>query len=133
MKTLVEIANPDDVEPARLERGVSLTAVRVARGRYRVSGGSEEHWVDLATVNQPRCDCGDHLWRERVCKHILAALLREGDPEVIRAVGGLVRGLREAGAPPRRRRRAKKETSAAAEGTEPVTPAAVLAPVPPSL
>ena len=39
--------------------------------------------MDLRTARQPRCDCGDHLWRERVCKHILAALLREGDERVL--------------------------------------------------
>jgi hypothetical protein len=86
---------------------VTLSAVRTGRGRYRVTGGAEEHWVDLLTPNQPRCDCGDHLWRERVCKHILAALLREGDPEIISAVGDLVRDLREQATPPRPRRHRK--------------------------
>jgi hypothetical protein len=57
-------------------------------------GGREAHWVDLYTARQPRCDCGDHLWRETLCKHILAALLREGDEKVIRAVGELVSSLR---------------------------------------
>jgi uncharacterized Zn finger protein len=107
---IFDVEAADAVEPQRLERGVSLLATRVAKGRYRVTGGAEEHWVDLVTQNQPRCDCGDHLWRERVCKHILAALLREGDPEIISAVGTLVRELRvRATAPKRRRRKAAAE------------------------
>jgi hypothetical protein len=82
------------VDDRRLERSLSLQAQPIGKGRYRVVGGAEAHWVDLYSARQPRCDCGDHLWRERICKHILAALLREGDERVLRAVGGLVRQLR---------------------------------------
>lgn len=106
-----------DVEPARVERGVSLQAVRVAPGRYHVVGGAEEHWVDLLSPNQPRCDCGDHTWRDAKCKHIVAALLREGDPDVLGAVGELVRGLRAKADPPRRPRRKRSNEG---EATAPV-------------
>jgi hypothetical protein len=95
------------VDLPRLERSLGLEVSPQGRGRYRVSGGAEAHWVDLYTLNQPRCDCGDHLWRERICKHILAALLREGDERVLHAVGMLVNELRTRAAalePPRRRR-----------------------------
>jgi hypothetical protein len=44
----------------------------------------------------PRCDCGDHLWRDRICKHILAALLREGNDTVVRALGSLLERVRSA-------------------------------------
>jgi hypothetical protein len=50
--------------------------------------------VDLHTTYHPRCDCGDHLWREAICKHILAAMLREGDERVLGAVARLVSRLR---------------------------------------
>lgn len=73
----------------RLERGLALAGERVGRGRYRITGGAQTHWVDLYTTNHPRCDCGDHVWRDQVCKHILAALLREGDEHVVRALAGL--------------------------------------------
>jgi hypothetical protein len=33
---------------------------------------------------------GDHLWRQWICKHILAALMREGDQRVVRALGDVV-------------------------------------------
>lgn len=82
------------VDFARLERSLGLETERIGDGRYRVRGGSSEHWVDLYTTTMPRCDCGDHLWRERVCKHILAALLREGNERVVRALGQMVAQIR---------------------------------------
>jgi len=79
------------VDLDRLERGVMLHCDRVGHGRYRVSGGSaQDHWVDLYSTSHPRCDCGDHLWRDEICKHILAALLREGNERVVRALGGMI-------------------------------------------
>lgn len=81
---------------ARLERALGLRAERVAHGRYCIVGGQSEHWVDLYSAAHPRCDCGDYLWRDTVCKHILAALMREGNEEVIRAVGGLFAALKAA-------------------------------------
>lgn len=77
------------VDLDRLERSLELHGERVADGRYRVTGGDHEHWVDLYTASHPRCDCGDHLWREQICKHILAALLREGNERVVAALSGL--------------------------------------------
>jgi len=71
------------VDLDRLERSLGLRAERVGPGRYRIAGGTQDHWVDLYTTSHPRCDCGDHLWRERICKHILAALLREGNERVV--------------------------------------------------
>lgn len=82
------------VDLDRLERGIGLRVQPAGRGRYRVTGGSETHWVDLYSAQHPRCDCGDHLWRERICKHILAALLREGDERVLASLRALVMRLR---------------------------------------
>jgi hypothetical protein len=107
------------VETGRLERCLGLEVEPIGPGRYVVTGGDEPHWVDLYSRFVPRCDCGDHLWRERVCKHILAALLREGDERVIREVSGLVHALRElvaSCAPPKRGRR--KAVAAAAAAVE---------------
>ena len=93
-RSLVDITAAGGVEHRRLERSLGLRVLPEGGGRYRVYGGRETHWVDLHTPHHPRCDCGDHLWREAVCKHILAALLREGDERVIGAVGELVSELR---------------------------------------
>lgn len=83
------------VDLDRLERGVQLVAERTAPRRYRLTGGAGEHWVDLgATGARPRCDCGDYLWRDRECKHILAAMLQEGNAGVISAIGPMVARLR---------------------------------------
>ncbi|MDB4947789.1 MAG: hypothetical protein JWM27_438 [Gemmatimonadetes bacterium] len=94
LATMIDIPAAGGVEAGRLERGLELEVRPLEPGRYHVSGGREQHWVDLRSPLVPRCDCGDHLWRERVCKHILAALLREGDERVIREVAALVAGLR---------------------------------------
>jgi len=80
----------------RLERSLQLDGQRVGNGQYRVTGGVQDHWVDLYTTSHPRCDCGDHLWREQICKHILAALLREGNGRVVAALGTLFRQLKHA-------------------------------------
>ena len=93
------------VDLERLERSLGLRGERVGHGRYRVMGGAHDHWVDLYTTSHPRCDCGDHLWRERICKHILAALLREGNDRVVTALGGLIERVRASGPPARRRER----------------------------
>lgn len=82
------------VDRVRLERCLGLHVLPAGPGRYRVSGGRETHWVDLRSRRVPRCDCGDHIWRDRICKHILAALLREGDERVVHEIAGLVQDLR---------------------------------------
>jgi hypothetical protein len=52
--------------------------------------------VDLgATGAGPKCDCGDYLWRDQVCKHILAAMLQEGNTTVISRIGAMVARLKE--------------------------------------
>jgi len=95
---LIDFDAAGGVDLDRLERSLVLEGERVGRGRYRITGGSQVHWVDLFSSAHPRCDCGDHLWREQICKHILAGLLREGDERVVRALAGLAhrwRGTRE--------------------------------------
>ena len=78
----------------RLARSLELTGQRVGEGRWHVLGGDSDHWVDLYSTSHPRCDCGDHLWRERICKHILAALLREGNDRVVSALARLFARLK---------------------------------------
>jgi hypothetical protein len=92
--SLVNIAAAGGVDLSRLERSLGLRVQRTGPGRYRVAGGDEPHWVDLHSAAHPRCDCGDHLWRESICKHILAAMLREGDERVLGALSRLVTELR---------------------------------------
>jgi hypothetical protein len=84
------------VDRSRLERSLGLRGERVGHGRYHFTGGKDPHWVDLYTAAFPRCDCADHIWRDAICKHILAALIREGNERVIAEVGSLVAGLKSA-------------------------------------
>ena len=87
----IDFARAGGVDLGRLGRSLLLHGERVGEGRYHVTGGEHDHWVDLYSTSVPRCDCGDHLWREQVCKHILAALLREGHTPVVEALGMLFR------------------------------------------
>jgi hypothetical protein len=97
MKELkIDIDAAGGVDLERLGRSLQLHGERVGEGRYRVTGGEHDHWVDLYTTSHPCCDCGDHLWRERICKHILAALLREGHDRVVEALGSLFQRLQPA-------------------------------------
>ena len=96
MEPAIDFAAAGGIDTARLERGLRLHGEKVGHGRYRFTGGEEPHWVDLYTAAYPRCDCADHLWRDAICKHILAALIREGNERIIGAVGQLVAGLRAA-------------------------------------
>jgi hypothetical protein len=89
----IDIDAVGGVDLERLGRSLLLHGERVGDGRYRVTGGEHDHWVDLYTTSHPRCDCGDHLWREQICKHILAALLREGHGRVVDALGRLFRQM----------------------------------------
>ena len=92
----IDFEQAGGVDLDRLERSLKLEGRRVGEGRYHVVGGDHDHWVDLYTTSIPRCDCGDHLWRDRICKHILAALLREGNDTVVRALGSLFERVRSA-------------------------------------
>src|SRR5258705_11194273 len=69
------------VDLDRLGRSLLLHGERVGDGRYHVTGGAHDHWVDLYTTTHPRGDCGDHLWRGRSFKAHLPPLPRGGrDP-----------------------------------------------------
>lgn len=88
---MIDFEAAGGVDLDRLERSLGLHGERIGDGRYRITGdGGHEHWVDLRTPAHPRCDCGDHLWRDSICKHILAALLREGNERVLTALPRLL-------------------------------------------
>ena len=95
-RAAIDFAAAGGVDLDRLERSLKLEGRRVGHGRYHVLGGDHPHWVDLYTTSIPRCDCGDHIWRDQICKHILAALLREGDDTVVRALGSLFERVKAA-------------------------------------
>lgn len=102
-RVMIDFDAAGGVDLDRLERSLDLHGERVGDGRYRVTGGDHVHWVDLSTASHPRCDCGDHLWRDRICKHILAALLREGNERVVESLGRLFARVRSAASVANRR------------------------------
>lgn len=65
----------------RLERAAKLEAWTIAGGQFHVLGGSDPagHYVDLTQAPRTElCDCEDHLARECICKHVMAALRERG-------------------------------------------------------
>jgi hypothetical protein len=77
------------LDAARAERSLSLAVHPQGGGHYRVTGGEEAHEVNLRDVMVPLCDCGDHAWRNKMCKHIVAALVVLGDPRALGFMLGL--------------------------------------------
>lgn len=64
------------------DRAQVMKVEPLGAGRYRVTGGSAPHVVDLNGA-APRCDCDDFAFRGRVrlCKHITAAQLHASAPK----------------------------------------------------
>lgn len=103
------------IDPERLERALALTVesfegvdtdtgeIVPQPGCYSVtpaSAASEKqgivgYWVDLYSHDVPRCDCGDHTYRDTICKHMLACLLHENNPTVCAALAQLMGDLEE--------------------------------------
>lgn len=71
------------LDAARAERSLSLAVHPQGGGHYRVTGGEEAHEVNLRDPMVPLCDCADHTWRGKVCKHLVACLIVLGDPRAI--------------------------------------------------
>jgi hypothetical protein len=93
---LVDIDAAGGIDPRRLARALRLGVKRIERGRYEVSGPHDKlHYVDLIDPAMERCDCADFTWRQTVCQHLLACLVREGDERVVAATARLVAGLLE--------------------------------------
>jgi hypothetical protein len=93
--SMIDIDAAGGIDPARLARALKLSVRRIERGRYELTGGKVVHYVDLIDPAMDRCDCPDFAWRQVVCQHLLACLLREGDERVLRALARLVLNLRE--------------------------------------
>lgn len=65
--------------PEVVERALVLQVAYMGQGAYYVTGGGGPHYVHLYDPELPRCDCDDLLWRERLCKHLVAVLVALGD------------------------------------------------------
>ena len=66
----------------RLGRALHLTVTPTGAG-YTVTGGEQPHHVERRAWGALHCDCLDHT-RVHRCKHVLATLLHERDPNTVR-------------------------------------------------
>lgn len=64
-----------------VERSLDLVAEKIETHQYHVQGGEEHHYVTLTPYFE--CHCGDFVFRERICKHLVAALIEMGDAEAV--------------------------------------------------
>lgn len=72
------------IDTERFRKALFLKTTKLGRGQFRVVNPldplREPHNVDLYSSDIPRCDCGDHEFRQVLCKHILACLMAENHP-----------------------------------------------------
>ena len=77
------------VEPGRLRRAIHLTATPIDVDAYLVSGGSQDHTVEVRD-GECFCDCYDAHIHGDGCKHSLLVRLLGGDEEVVLALREIV-------------------------------------------
>lgn len=83
------------VDAGRLERAARLTVTRIGYRQYEVSSDRGPNYVDM-TESDP-CHCEDMTLRsvargsikEMPCKHLLAALIFERNPYILRELDKL--------------------------------------------
>ena len=77
------------IDARRLQKAIWLEVQPVAPGQYLVSGGKDDHLVEV-DGGRVTCLCLDSQRAGDGCKHSLALRLRAGDGEVIDALRRLV-------------------------------------------
>ena len=77
------------IEPGRLTRAVHLTVNRIDVDSWLVSGGSQDHTVEVRD-GECFCDCFDFHIHGDNCKHSLVVRLLGGDEEVVLALRQIV-------------------------------------------
>lgn len=91
---LHDLDNPNrpPLDLRRVQRALALSASRLGSGTYAVQGPSGTYHVSLRP--HLTCDCGDHIWKDSISKHIISALLAHGDAQALQAATAL-EALRE--------------------------------------
>ena len=78
------------IDSGRLARAIHLDAQRIDVGAYLVTGGAQDHTVEV-DGGRCFCNCPDAQARDGdSCKHALLVRLLNGDPEVAKALRQLV-------------------------------------------
>ncbi len=77
------------IEPGRLSRAIHLDAVPIDVDSYLVTGGAENHTVNVRD-GECFCDCFDFRLHGDGCKHSLLVRLLGGDEEVVLALREII-------------------------------------------
>jgi len=72
-------ANRPPLDPVRVGKAMDLNVHRIDDDHFRVYSSRNEYHVALRPYYE--CGCGDFVWRNHICKHLIAALLWDGDDE----------------------------------------------------
>jgi hypothetical protein len=82
----------DHIDASRLIRAVKVQVYRVGADNeplpehHFMARSSKDGVYYLHTEPHLYCDCPDYTMRDAICKHILKALMVEGDPSVLMAM-----------------------------------------------
>jgi hypothetical protein len=74
-----QVGDRPELDPVRVAKAVDLNVVRMDDDHFKVYSSRNEYFVALRPYYD--CGCGDFVWRNEVCKHLIAALLWDGDEE----------------------------------------------------
>ena len=70
---------------------VDSEGVTLPDHHYMVLGGNQPHYI--TTKPSPDCDCHDFSWgHDRLCKHLIAGLWKEGDQHIGYIIDSLGKG-----------------------------------------
>jgi hypothetical protein len=73
------------LDVTRATRAIYYTVKRLSDDLYEVENrAGSQYTVTLQPLN---CDCGDAVYHNAVCKHLIAALWYTGDPEAVELLG----------------------------------------------
>jgi hypothetical protein len=81
----------EEIDSGRLIRASKVMVLdtdsngyKMPQYHYRAKGSEGDYY--LYTNPHLSCDCPDFTIRGKVCKHLIKALIIEGDPQVLKAV-----------------------------------------------
>ena len=79
------------LDPTRAERSLEYGARELEPGVWTVRkiGEDRTYTVRISPLN---CDCGDAVYHNMICKHLIAALYAAGDNEAVELCHALAEG-----------------------------------------
>jgi len=78
------------LDEVRVRRSMEYVASQAeGKGVYEVTKISDlDNWKTV-TLDPLNCDCGDAVYHNQICKHLIAALYADGDQEAVKAYAEL--------------------------------------------